>query len=86
MQLSVCCQLEWDNLFVDLWEPYNRGTFSRVGYKCQYWYCVIFPSFPTVVNTLVSALYFLVGSFFSFSYVDLSLSSLVISFDILPSP
>ena len=86
MLLSVCSQLEWDNLFVDLWEPYIRGTFSTVGYKYQYWSCVIFPSFPSVVNTLISALYFLVGSFFSFSYVDLLLSSLVISLDILPSP
>ena len=60
-------------------EPHIRSTLSRVGHKKQYWSFVIFPSFSSVFSILITyASNFLVGVFFSFSYVALLLVSLVI--------
>ena len=53
MLLSVCSPQQ-----ASLWifgEPYIRGTSSRVGYKYQYWSFVIFPSFSSVFNILISS-------------------------------
>ena len=62
-------------LLVDFWWSIHPWYWYSVGYKYQYYTFVTFPSFSSEFIILMSsALYVLVGFFFSFSYVIWSVS------------